>query len=112
MPRGEADLESHLENKKTQRMKPIRRLRLLQAETEADEKKDAQVSLAKALLLAGPRPDRQGMLVAATGFLDRREAEESGAIAKQLATPGRRLVTRTQSIEAQADDTHHHSERR
>jgi carboxyl-terminal processing protease len=84
--RGEADLESHLENKKTQRMKPIRRLRLLQAETEADEKKDAQVSLAKALLLAGPRPDRQGMLVAATGFLDRREAEESGAIAKQLAT--------------------------
>jgi carboxyl-terminal processing protease len=86
--RGEADLESHLENKKTRRMKPSRELRLLQSESKEENKKDAQVTLAKALLLAGPRPDRQGMLVAATGFLDRRQAEESGAIAKQLTTLG------------------------
>ncbi|MGB0590786.1 MAG: S41 family peptidase [Myxococcota bacterium] len=84
--RGEADLESHLENKKTRRMKPIRRLRLLQPEAEEETKEDAQVTLAKALILAGPRPDRQGMLVAATGFLDRRENEESSAIGEKLAT--------------------------
>jgi len=80
--RGEADLESHLENKKTRRLTPTRRLPLLER-TEASEE-DALIDLAKNLLAAGSRPDRQGMLVATTGLLDRREVEESGAIAAKL----------------------------
>ena len=82
--RGEADLESHLENTKTRRTKPVRRLRLLEREADEEGDEDAQVSLAKSLLLAGPRAERQGMLVAATGFLNRREAEETSAIATEL----------------------------
>ena len=81
--RGEADLESHLQNKKTTRTKPVRRLRILEQDAKESEE-DAQVALAKALLVAGPQADRQGMLVAATGLLNRREGEENATIAKEL----------------------------
>lgn len=84
--RGEADLESHLENAKSRRLKPARRLPLLEV-TESDDK-DPLIDLASSLLTTGMRPDREGMMVAATGFLDRRHAEENAAIAKKLGTLG------------------------
>ena len=106
---GEAGLDSHLENKKTRSVKPSVQLKLVDAvvpalgadHAQGDEpaattplddddevRSDELVQLAREILRAAPVADRKKALVAATGFLDKRQAREDALVAERLGALG------------------------
>ena len=101
---GEAGLDAHLVSRRTLEVRPSVRLKLvdgLDAKEPAGDAKegaapsdddgpgsDTLAQLAREILLAAPVADRDKALVQATGYLDRRQAQEDARVAEQLAALG------------------------